>query len=553
MSPTQPPAPQKGCTSPRRTEGRDVGWDRLSERWDVVVIGGGITGAGVLLGAARRGLRAVLLEAEDFASGTSSVSGKLVHGGMRYLRQARPDLTRALLRQRDLLLDERAGLVEPLHFTLPTLRTRRADRFRYAAAVRLYDLLRGRRATWRRLSAEEVTTDLPGIRHEGLDGGYRYMDAVTDDARLVLRTLQDAERLGALTMSRVKVETLVREGGRVVGVEASDTERGRSARLTAKVVVNAAGIWADGLRGTMGAPPRMRAIRGSHLVIPRDKLPIATAVGFTHPADGHYQYLLPWEGVTLLGTTNVDDAEWADGANRAAAEEVSYLLEGLAAWFPSVHVGRGDLIGVFSGLRPVVASERRDPYREGRDSVVWEEDGLLTAISGKLTGFQDIVARVLARLPEAPVRGGTPHPDSGAGHEQEGWREGGDGLATLPSAVRRRLQGRYGPEAPSLVHAARDGELDAIEGTSTLWAELRWGARAEGVTHLDDLLLRRTRLGMLLPRGGAAILGRVKEVCREELGWNDERWASELLRYRRAAAADVPVSDAGSSPRIGGL
>lgn len=550
MSPTQPPAPQKGGTSPPRTEGRDVVWDRLREHWDVLVIGGGITGAGVLLGAARCGLRAVLLEAEDFASGTSSRSGKLVHGGMRYLRQARPDLTRALLKQRDLLLDERAGLVEPLHFTLPTLRTRRAERLRYAAAVRLYDILRGHRATWRRLSPEEVLADLPGIRHDDLDGGYRFLDAVTDDARLVLRTLRDAERLGALAMSRVKVETLVREGGRVVGAEASDTERGRSVRITAKVVVNASGIWADGLRGTVGGARRTRAIRGSHLVIPRDRLPIATAVGYTHPADGHYQYLLPWEGVTLLGTTNVDDAEWADGANRATEEEVSYLLEGLAAWFPSVHVGRDDMIGVFSGLRSVVASERRDPYREGRDSVIWEEDGLLTAISGKLTGFQDVVARVLARLPGASARR-TPPPDGGVGHEHEEWLDARDVLAALPSAVRRRLQGRYGPEAPSLVHAARDGELEAIEGTSTLWAELRWGARAEGVTHLDDLLLRRTRLGLLLPRGGAAILGRVKEVCREELGWNDERWASELLRYREAAPSDVPVSDAASSPGPG--
>lgn len=500
---------------------RDRAWDRLQGPWDVLVVGGGITGAGLLLEAARRGLSAALVEGGDFASGTSSRSGKLVHGGMRYLKQARLDLTRALLLERDGLLAARPGLVDPLPFILPTYRTRVRDRAEYATAVRLYDWLRLHGATWRRLDPSQVEAALPGVRTDALDGGYQYGDAVTEDARLVLRTLRDAVRAGALALSRARCVSLVREGGQVAGAEIADEVGGRSLVARARVVMNATGVWADALRAGMGARPRLRAIRGTHLVIPWHALPLSTAVGFRHPADRRYQYLLPWEGVILAGTTDEDDSSGAAADPRVTEAEVAYLLQGLAHQFPGAGIGEAALIGAFAGVRPVVQTGNPDPYRTGRDSVLWEEDGLVTVVSGKLTGFRAIVERALARVkPAAPAAGA-----EGASADTEG------ALDALPPDARRRIAGRYGPDAPGLVGAARGGELSPVEGTPILWAEVRWGARAEGVLHLDDLLLRRTRLGLILPRGGEAVLPRVGEICREELGWDAARWEAEVMRY----------------------
>lgn len=516
---------------------RERAWDRLGGGWDVLVVGGGITGAGFLLEAARRGLRAALVEGGDFASGTSSRSGKLVHGGMRYLGQLRFDLTGTLLRERDALLATRPGLVEPIPFILPTYRTHALDRARYAFAVRAYDWLRLHPATWRRLAPAQVAEGLPGVRTDALDGGYLYGDALTDDARLVLRTLQDAVRAGGLALSRARCVELVREGGRVAGAEIADEEGSRSVVVRARVVVNATGVWGDALRGRVGAPPRLRPIRGTHLVLPRAALPIALAAGFRHPVDRRYQYAVPWEGVVLAGTTDEDDPQGTDGDPRAAEGEVAYLLEGVAHQFPGARIGRADLLGSFAGVRPVVRTRDPDPYRTGRDSVLWEEDGLLTVISGKFTGFRAIVERALARVPGpdggtrggrgpqvGPRRAGSPEGPPGAGAEA---------LASLPDAVRGRLVGRYGPDASHLVAAARPGEMEPVAGTPILWSEVRWGARSEGVLHLDDLLLRRTRIGVVLPRGGAAVLPQVREICREELGWDEGRWAREVDRYRR--------------------
>ncbi len=538
---------------------RDETWARLGEPLDVLIIGGGITGAGILLEAARLGLRASLVEQGDFASGTSSQSAKLVHGGMRYLRQGRAALTRALLLERDRLLAEHPGLVDPLDFVLPTYRDRWRDRMGYAAGVRLYDLLRGRRRTWRRHSADEMVEMIPGIRTESLDGGYGYLEAVTDDARLVLRTLREAAHAGAGALNYVRAHSLIRDGGRVRGAELADVVGGRSITARARAVVNATGVHADRLRGELGATPRLRPIRGSHLVVSRDVLPLSLAVGLRHPATGRYLYLLPWEGVTLVGTTDLDDPEAGRHEPRATPEEVSYLLEGVDAWLPGIGLSADHLLGTFAGVRPVVGTGRADPYREGRDSVLWEEEGLLTVVSGKLTGFRPIVERALRRVVAAvgpSGRGsGRLGPSGAAVGDAPAAEPGGPpaALAGVPDRLRHRLLGRYGDDMLDLAAIARDGDLEPVAGTPVLWAELRWAARAEGVVHLDDLLLRRARVGLLLPRGGEEIFPRLAALCREELGWGEERWVSEVGRYRslwreglsvpgRSAAGDAPAS-----------
>jgi len=513
---------------------RDETWARLGEPLDVLIIGGGITGAGLLLEAARLGLSAFLVEERDFASGASSRSGKLVHGGMRYLRQGRVVLTRTLLLERDRLLAERPGLVDPLDFVLPTYRNRRGDRLGYGAAVRLYDLLRGKRRTWKRHSRAEVEELVPGVLTEGLDGGYGYRDAVTDDARLVFRTLREAAHAGAGVLNYVRAASLVREGGRVRGAELVDVESGRSVAARAGTVINATGVRADQLRRELGAAPRLRPIRGTHLVVARDVLPLTHAVGLRHPSHGRYLYLLPWEGVTLIGTTDLDDPDGVNREPHATPEEISFLVEGVGAWLPGIGLDADHLLGTFAGVRPVVGTGRVDPYRKHRGSVLWEEEGLLTVISGKLTGFRPIVERALRRVTK--VHGAT-HAyalEGGISHKNGVYdARVGAGLDGLAPSVRRRLQGRYGADAPSVTAAARAGELESVPGTPVLWAEVRWAACAEGVVHLDDLLLRRARLGLLLPRGGEEVLHRVGTLCREELGWDEVRWTAEVERYRR--------------------
>jgi glycerol-3-phosphate dehydrogenase len=323
----------------------------------------------------------------------------------------------------------------------------------------------------------------------------------------------------------------VREGGRVAGAELVDLSSGRAVTARARVVFNATGARADHLRGSVGAPPRLRPIRGTHLVFPYEALPLDLAMGCRHPANGRYIYFLPWEGVTLVGTTDMDDPGGGGGEPRATGPEVDYLMEGVGAWLPGARLGWGHLLGAFAGVRPVVATGNPDPYREGRDSVVWEEEGLVTVISGKLTGFRPVVERALRlAAPRLATQRRRVAPAPRGRAEAAGTAEA---LAHLAPPIRRRLLGRYGPDAAHLVAASADGDLERVGASAVLWSEVRWGARAEGVVHLDDLLLRRARLGLLLPEGGVEVLPRVRALCREELGWGDERWATEEERYRR--------------------
>ena len=522
-----------GTGGPGIVPDREAAWACLAEPWDVLVIGGGITGASLHAEATRRGLRSLLLEGRDFASGASGHSGQLVHGGMRYLSHGRVAMTRTLLRERDRLLATHPGLIEPLSFVLPTYRDRVLDRVKYGFGVRMYDLLRGHRRSWRRLAADEVAERVPGVRDQGLDGGFLYGDAVTDDARLVLRQLRVAAQGGGVALNHVRVERVRRDRrGAVVGAEVVDGRTGASAAVHAAVVVNATGADADTLRRLPASAARLRPIRGTHLVLSRQRFPLQSAIGYRHPATGRHQYMLPWDDVVLVGTTDVDGGSEGDGAVRATAAEIAQLLEGIQHCVPGASIGRGDLVASYAGVRPVADQGSGDPSRASRQSVVWEEDGLLTVISGKLTGFQAVIAEAMRRI--APRLA----PGAGAGAGRVGGRLGDadrHGDLAPPAGVTaegwRRLVGRHGAEAAAVVAAAGPGELTMVPGTRTLWVELRWSARAEGVEHLDDLLLRRTRIGMQRPAEAAAD-PRLAAICRAELGWDAARWTAELSRYQ---------------------
>jgi glycerol-3-phosphate dehydrogenase len=503
---------------------RERAWAALSSGFDVVVIGGGITGAAVARQAVRAGIRVALLEARDFAWGTSSRSTKLVHGGLRYLPQLHLKLVREAVRERQRLRAEAPGLVRPLPLVFLSS-GKGLSRWGPRVVIAAYYALLGRRRP-AEVPARDLAWLFPDLRTGRDLRGMPYDEAQVDDARLVLRLVREAARAGAVALNQVRVVGLLREGGEVVGAEVEDVPGGRKAEVRARAVINATGAAADRLRGEIEGAPRMRPLRGSHLVFPSWRFPLAAGVSLQHPRDGRFLSALPWEDVTLFGTTDVDHDQPAGAEPTTTVAEVDYLLEALAAWFPALALRAEDVVSTFAGVRPIVSAGIADPSREPRDSWIALERGLLTVTGGKLTtcratahaALRSLRTRIpaLSRLDrDAPLF--DPAPDTL------------DARLSLP--VRTRLIGRYGAEAASVVAAARPGELEPVAGTSTLWAELRWAARAESPGRLDDLLLRRVRLGLMLPQGGAGILDRVRGICLEELGWDADRWRKEAEAY----------------------
>ena len=512
---------------------REAAWGRLPETWDMLVIGGGITGAAILFEAARRGLRALLIERADFASGASSRSSKLVHGGLRYLKEGKLGLTRESVRERQELLREAPGLVEPIRFLMPHYPGSSPSPRALGLGLALYDAFAGARQH-RYLGRDEVARIAPLVKSEGLTGAHEYLDATTDDARLVLRVLQEARDAGAAALNYVDVDELIERDGTVAGAQVSDRIGRRSAEVRARVVVNAGGAASDALRRTIGGERKLRPLRGSHLIVPGWRLPVAQSIAFSHPRDGRPVFAYPWLGITLVGTTDLDHHEDLRDEPRIAPEEVDYLLAALAYQFPRSAIGTRDLIATFAGVRPVVDSGRADPSKESRDQAIWNERGLLTVTGGKLTTFRPMAlaalraaAPALGRLDlrERPVFSRQTLPDA----------------PQLSLAQRRRLAGRYGAHAQALLDGTPGTENEPLGETDTLWAELRWAARHESVVGLDDLLLRRTRLGLIEPRGGERWFARIAAICVEELGWDAARQEREFADYRTLHAAHYGV------------
>lgn len=510
--------------------GREDAWSRLTGQgqWDLLVIGGGITGAGIVREAVRRGLTAALVEQHDFASGTSSRSSNLVHGGLRYLEKGQVRLTRALVRERERLISEALGLVNPMGFLYSNYQGVWPPRLPLAALLAAYDVLAGQ---WKHqyLPRQDYLMLAPHIRRNGLKGGTRFMDATTDDARLVFRIIREAQRERALAMNYVKVEDLLQQGGRISGVAVRDVLTDRTAEVKAKMVVNATGPWVDGFRKRKGREKHIRPLRGSHLLFPFWRLPVAQVVALAHPEDGRYVFAIPWQGATLVGNTDLDHKENLNIEVSITPEEVDYLLTFLKYQFPSLGIGKDDILSTWSGVRPVIGTGIANPSKEKRDHAIWLEKGLLSVSGGKLTTFRLIALDVLRRIspffPGLDVRDTREPVFRNAPNEVFNEKD-------LDVSSRLRLAGRYGEEAMDVLQGAKPSEWMRVPGTSTLWAEVRYAARKEQVVHLEDLLLRRTRLGVVLKQGATAWFDRIKTICQEELGWDEARWNQEAESYK---------------------
>ncbi len=510
-------------------------WQAITQdpaTWDMIIVGGGITGVGILREATRRGLKALLVEQKDFAWGTSSRSSKMVHGGLRYIAQLDIKLTKHSVLERERLLKEAPGLVERLGYLFTIRKGQFPGKLIFNGLLAVYDSLAGIK-THDFFDNTALAKRAPGIDTRELKGASYYTDAVTDDARLVLRVLHAAVAEGGQAINYCRAEELQRDNGKVTGLRVVDHETGESAVLKSRVIVNATGAWVDHLRTQLGHSRQIRPLRGSHLVIPRTLAPVSDALTLFHPKDKRPVFLFPWEGTTIIGTTDLDhdkDLNLEPGITQA---EVDYLLEAARLQFPSANIGEKDVISTWSGVRPVISQDKsKDPSKESREHEVWIDQGLITVSGGKLTTFRLIALDVIqaAKPFLGPIGNATgdavialPHLDAGdagfnaAGVNDRQWLQ--------------RLIGRYGDAAKPLLADAPAEERARIADTQFCLAEVRWAARSEWVQHLDDLLLRRTRLGNLLPEGGAALFPALKPICQQTLGWSDQQWDAEVERY----------------------
>ncbi|MFC1829035.1 FAD-dependent oxidoreductase, partial [Thermodesulfobacteriota bacterium] len=369
--------------------------ETIPDNWDLIIIGGGVTGAGILNQAVRMKLRVLLVEQNDFGWGTSSRSSKLIHGGLRYLREGHFLLTREAVRERERLLKEARGLVEPLDFLVPVYKGRGPGKWILEAGLSIYDLIAYKRQH-RFYATSEFFKLSPYLDQKGLVGGFCFVDARVDDARLVLRLINEAIQLDGVALNYTKVTRIIKNPqGKVTGILVEDVETHVTKTLSTRGVINATGAWAEKLHHSPDPNLHMRPLRGSHLVFPSHVLPVEHAISFIHPTDGRALFVIPWEGAVLVGTTDIDHEEDLSVEPAITEKEVSYLLEGLKVLFPSFDISLRHCLSSFAGIRPVLSKGDLPPSKESREHVVWEDNGLVTIAGGKLTTFRKLALDAL--------------------------------------------------------------------------------------------------------------------------------------------------------------
>lgn len=491
---------------------------------DLVVVGGGITGAGVALDAALRGYSTALVERDDIASGTSSKSSKLVHGGLRYLANGDVAMVAEGVRERDRTRRSAPHLVRPLPFVIATPGI--ADRALVKAGMLAYDVLGTGRsvAPHRRISGPELRRVAPTLRSD--DGGYRYWDARTDDARLTLAVTQAARAAGALVVNHAAATSLeVSDAGRVTGVTVADELTGATTALTARWVVAAGGAWAAEVRGLAprGAwSPEVTPARGAHLVFDRADLPVTQAVVFDAP-DGRRLFAVPWGGQVYVGTNDVPSDALAA---HVTEDDADYLLGAVEAAFTGAP-RLEDAVGAWAGVRPLVGGGDRTADLSRRHLVVEDPAGLVSVTGGKLTTWRQMAEDVVDDLVDADGRSVTcttaGHPLGAVGDRREG-----DARVRLVGARHgvdpvtcSALYHRHGDRAPDVLEACMaepDGLAPLVDGLPYVRGEVRWAVRHELARTVDDVLQRRTRVSLRDRAAGGHAIDVVAQVLDEELG-----------------------------------
>jgi glycerol-3-phosphate dehydrogenase len=536
-----------------------------TDAFDVLVIGGGVTGCGVALDAAARGLRTALVEAQDFASGTSSKSSKLVHGGLRYLQQHDYRLVYEALRERQRLLANAPHLVHPLPFLIPLFGrggvVAKSVAQAYSGALWLYDVTGGVRIgkRHRRIDAAEALAHFPYLRADRLAAAFLYWDAQTDDARLTLALARTAAAHGATLANYTRVTALLEERGELTGARlASGTE------IRAGVVINATGVWSEQVALLAGdsasRPVSIRPAKGVHLAVPAEKLPCDYASVLSVPGDKRSIFVVPWAAneltgpvagpgrFTYMGTTDTDYDGPLDDP-QCTPEDIEYVLQAVNAW-TTANLTPDDVTGTWAGLRPLVSDARRARTADlsRRHTVIRSSNGLITVTGGKLTTYRPMAAETVdaavrhltrsqrRKIPASPTRRLTLVGGAGAdnGPALDG-RSGG-----LEPAIVAHLEGRHGSETRAVL-ALADGDSSLLQplvpGLPYLRAEAVWAARQEMAHTLADVLARRTRALILDREATVRSAPGVAALLAPELGWDPVEEARQVADLERMAGA----------------
>jgi glycerol-3-phosphate dehydrogenase len=514
------------------------------ERFDLVVIGGGVTGCGIALDAASRGLSVALVEQRDYASGTSSRSSKLFHGGLRYLEHRNFSLVREALAERNLMLNHICPhLARAVSFLYP-LQHRVWERLYVGAGVFLYDQFASaadsplpRHSHLSRKTALEMA---PALAGGALVGAVRYWDAVVDDARHTLMLARTAAAHGALLASSVRARSLILEAGRVSGIEATDLEDGKGLRINARRVINATGVWSDDIQAMAGDRGLdVKASKGIHIVVPRDR--IRSETGLILRTERSVLFVIPWDRHWILGTTDTPwDLRRAHPA--ACSSDIDYLLTRVNSVLADPLTPE-DIVGVYAGLRPLLTGESDDTSRLSREhAVLVSATGLISIAGGKYTTYR-IMARdaVDAAAPDLGVKVPRSRTDEIALVGARGWAELMEDPSRigLPDPV--RLLGRYGSEVGRLAELVQSDPslgLPLVDDLPYLRAEIAIAALEEGALHLDDVLTRRTRVSIETSDRGLKAAEEASRIIGPILGWDDGAIRREIDHYRARVAAE---------------
>ncbi len=528
-----------------------------TDEFDLVVVGGGITGAGVALDAATRGYSVALIERADYASGTSSRSSKLVHGGLRYLQHFDLGLVREALLERQLMVALAPHLVHPLPLVVPAFEGARPDRL-MGVGLNLYDVMsvdrqrvrarRGEGESWsperhRVISGEAVLELLPALQRREPTSGYLFYDCQTDDARLVLTVLGEAERFGAVCANRLDATSLLERDGQARGVQVCDRETGERFEIRAANVVNATGVWADELRPhelhDEADLPQIRPSRGTHITLRQEDLPLVGGA-IVPAAGGRTIFALPWLGRTLVGTTD-NDYEGSLRHIEPSAEDIDYLLAAVNEFF-ATDLSPGDIAGAYAGVRPLISTgDTKKSVDISRKAELYEtSSGMITITGGKLTTWRRMAKLAVDRLVEREARD-APCRTAEIPLGQAVSVEDLPSVQGVSEDARAALAARYGYGAHEALALALEREELAqpiVPGLPDLMAEVALAARREQARSVGDVLLRRTRLGLLAarelvgdgPERGPAV-ERVAALLGQELDWSAERVASETERF----------------------
>jgi glycerol-3-phosphate dehydrogenase len=541
-----------------------------ADRFDVVVIGGGVTGAGVALDAASRGYSVALVERDDYAVGTSSRSSKMVHGGLRYLQNFDLGLVREALLERQLMVQLAPHLVYPTPFLIPTLGEARTDR-RYGVGLNMYDVMattrggRSRRERQAREQAEdywapdrhrtipgdEVLELLPALAAREPRSAYMFYDCQTDDVRLVLTILGEAERFGAVFANHAVVTGLLEKDGKADGVAVTDASSGAELEIRADNVVNATGVWADRIKPEEVVDeedvPRISPSRGTHVTLALEDLPVSHAACIVPAGEGRTIFALPWYGRALIGTTD-NDFEGDISHVEPSFDDIDYLLDAVNEYF-EVDLDRSKLTGAYAGVRPLISTgDPRKSVDISRKAELYEtSSGMLTITGGKLTTWRRMAKQVVDRIVErdgreAPSRTEDIPLGMPAGEDDLDLPEGLS-EADLPGGALEQLRFRYGYAARNVLKVAGERpELAApiVEGRADMLAEAVIAARLEQARSVADVLLRRTRLGILAApqlRDAGSVM-HVAEAMGGELGWDESRIEAEAEAWAETARAE---------------